>query len=503
MSEDLIDIEREIIKVYFRALGREPDDIGNIQYLRAVLNGFKIKNLLSTLRLSDEYKNYYGRIVRKEISKDVAIIKDDVIVWKIDNINKKVDDFIIKHIYIVDGFKDERRINETAKKRIEKYKAMRKEIEEYGVEKLTSLTKSGHMILGFYPNVVQNSGYGMLADNIYESLLKISSRYKYRTIDSRLYTRYMKSPLHYSDISLILGVPLGFFKTSAKINIGYTMFEATKIPKTWDAKCNIMDMLFLPCKSNVDTFKNCGVEIPIEIIPIGINANVYNPNITNKNFPFIKSRHPTFDHIDSAYKFLVINDGQNRKNNNMIVDAFQQEFKKEIDKKEVYLVIRTKMPRIYKGNNIYIVDRFLLDNELKLLINSCDCMISASSGEAGDIPILSGMAMEKPVIASREFVHTEYIEHEKTGFLIDTAKLVPAYRDTSYRHLSFYGHLYADTMWMLPSIESLKKNMRYVYDNRDIAKDVGTNARKYILENRTVDMAVTKMFEIFDDVTRK
>lgn len=52
------------------------------------------------------------------------------------------------------------------------------------------------------------------------------------------------------------------------------------------------------------------------------------------------------------------------------------------------------------------------------------------------------------------------------------------------------------------NIIDLKRKLRYVYDNRnsDEIKQIGKNARRYILDDRTVDISVNKMINIFDNI---
>lgn len=354
-------------------------------------------------------------------------------------------------------------------------------------------------IINFYQKVVRQSGYGILGNSIYQGFL----RRKDWHINNILNTYNIG--INKSKITLILGVPSGFFKSpTSKITIGYTMFETiNKIPMSWIPGCNTIDRIFVPIKSNIYSFKSCGVKKPIDHVPIGIDPIIYDPTKIGKNFNF-----PSI--VQKAYKFLIINDNQPRKNNRMIIKAIGEEFSEEIKKKEVVLVTRLCYgKKQIKESYVYHIKRYLEDSEMPLLINSCDCMVNVSSGECGDIPILQGMAMEKPVVISDDkLLHTEIIEdshseYGQTGFLVDIKRYEEAYTNPRYATAKFsYMASLNNSQWIVPDIIDLKRKLRYVYDNRnsDEIKQIGKNARRYILDDRTVDISVNKMINIFDNI---
>ncbi len=351
--------------------------------------------------------------------------------------------------------------------------------------------------INFFPIAPKNSGYEILANNIHKYLV----RYGYTIIkptierDDIVHNKVNISNILYTDISIVLSMAPYFFKTNSKINIGYSMIEATKIPMSWVDRCNLMDKLFVPCKANVDAFRSCGVKVPIDIIPIGVDTNIYDPALIGDNEKFIFDN--KYPNINSAYKFLVVNNGQQKKNNEMIIRAFHEEFADKIIENKIYLVMRTH--RKYNGKNVLYIKKFLDDTSLRLLIYSCDCMVNVSSGEAGDIPILSGMAMEKPVIVSDGFVHAEYIKDMTTGFIVDIEKWIPAYSNPENKNIWYLKGL-KDALWVKPDIKSLKGKMRYVYEHRKESKEIGKNAREYILENRTMKKSVEKMIDAFRNI---
>lgn len=353
-------------------------------------------------------------------------------------------------------------------------------------------------MINFYPAPLKNT-YGFLGAGIVTAM----ERRGYIVNNRNLYPSMESMP--YSNISLILSTPYSFLRTNSEKTIGFTMFDATRIPESWVSRCNQMDRIIVPCSANVEAFKNCGVTVPIDLVPAGVDTDLYNPAIFYKgkedNFYFGDDN--LYRGIGKAFKFLVVNSGHDKNNNRMIIDAFNSEFSKEIQNREAYLIMRFYKPWI-DGRGIVNIRRFLNDYELSQLIHSCDCMISASSGDAVDMPVLQGMAHEKPVIVSEGFAHSDDVgidDDGKRGFFIKTKEWIPALYEEVQGTTVIPVDYDADTpRWVLPDFDSLKERMRFVYENGEEATIAGRNARRFVLMNRTREIMAKKIIEILEKV---
>lgn len=380
-------------------------------------------------------------------------------------------------------------------------------------------------VINFFQTIDKLSGYGMHGSGIVDEISKgigIDLGWNVRDIckDSKNRISDIEMVGLKSKISLILNIPKTWFKAiNSKYTVGYSMFESSKIPSTWISGCNRVDRIFVPIVSNVEAFRSSGVkeDIPIDVIPTGVNTEVYNPK------RFVKENFKRFDKLDgSTFKFLIVNNNQSRKNNRMVIQAIGEEFEKEISEKKVILVTRLCYgKKLIKDEWVYHIMGYLKDgDEMAKLINSCDCIVSMSSGECGDIPILQGMAMEKSVIISEDkLIHTEIMdEGEKmfgrvgnnnddknmnrgVAFPVKIGWWERAYYNGEYRNNPYFAGLDDTAIWVVPDYDDLRRKLRYVYDNRNDSERIGqirSNARKYILEKRTVRVAVKKMVDIFN-----
>jgi hypothetical protein len=65
-------------------------------------------------------------------------------------------------------------------------------------------------------------------------------------------------------------------KEKDKTNIGYTIWETTKLHRDWPGYINNnVDKVLVGCEWNVGVFKDSGVTIPIGVVPHGINVSEF------------------------------------------------------------------------------------------------------------------------------------------------------------------------------------------------------------------------------------
>jgi glycosyltransferase involved in cell wall biosynthesis len=372
-------------------------------------------------------------------------------------------------------------------------------------------------IVNFFQTTNRMSGYGMMGDGIVREINKDggSSGFQIRDFCKDGKGRVNDNEMIglKSKIGLLLNIPTMWFKAkNSKYTIGYSMFECSRIPGSWINGCNRVDRIFVPVVNNIEGFRLSGVkkDIPIDVIPIGVDTDVYDPEKCigiESTFDFGR-----VDFGKDTYKFLVVNDNQSRKNNWMIIKAIGEEFEEEINRNKVVLITRfCHGKKLIKDKFVHHVMRYLNDEDMVKLINTCDCMVNISSGENGDIPVLEAMAMKKSVIISEdELIHSEVINEGKkmfggiggngVAFPVKIDRWERAYSSGEYKGSKYFDGLGENAKWVIPSYDDLRKKLRYVYDNRDSNKiiEVGKNARKYIVEKRTVKVAVKKMLDIFN-----
>lgn len=246
-----------------------------------------------------------------------------------------------------------------------------------------------------------------------------------------------------------------------KKNICIVPFETTRIPPTWVARINSMDALFVPCEQNKQAFIDSGVTVPIEIIHWGVDETKFYP------IDFLQ---------DDLFTFGIMGSLSSRKGTDILIKAFTEEFKTE---KDVRLICKTSE----YGFNFAVHDQrikiqqspFTYEELLQDFYRKLDCFVFPTRGEGFGLPPLEAMAVGLPVIVTGWSGVMEYMKPEY-GWILDY-KLVPAKAFTEEVYKEECGD------WAEPSIDDLKKKLRYAYEHKKECKQKGKAAAEYVKQN--------------------
>lgn len=265
-----------------------------------------------------------------------------------------------------------------------------------------------------------------------------------------------------------------------------TVWETTKVPDNWFPAINQADAVIVPSSQNYDALKDSGVTNTIYVVPHGVDADGFNP----KNEPF-----PLLDvQGEDRFNFLSIFQWQHRKSPDVLLKAFWEEFSAEDN---VSLIIKS-----YWGNDFAKREQRILrshiaqykmqlgvgsdtaplffsgspfdDEHLKGLYTLSDIFVLPSRGEGVGMPYMEAMASGIPVIATAWGGQTDFVSG-KNGYLLD-CKMVPCL--SSEGLAPNFSSLFTNEMeWAEPSVTCLRNIMREAYNNQDVVKKKGENAR--------------------------
>jgi glycosyltransferase involved in cell wall biosynthesis/Tfp pilus assembly protein PilF len=268
---------------------------------------------------------------------------------------------------------------------------------------------------------------------------------------------------------------------NARLNVGRTVFETNSLPEEWVKHCNAMDEIWVPTDFNMESFARAGVQ-PDKLVKIhqSLDTSIYDPQIA-----------PLYVPGRAGFNFISIFDWSLRKGWDVLLQAFIEEFGTNED---VSLMMRTysslgqstadiqqaMIDHIHKFKqadlpDVLLIDRMLSDTELIQFYNAGQAFVMPSRCEGWGRPLMEAMAMGSPTIGTRWSGNLEFM-HDGNSLLLDAEVVdVP---EAGYTEVPGYqGH-----QWAEPSVQQLRNMMRKLYEDRRYGMELGSIARKEMLE---------------------
>lgn len=261
-------------------------------------------------------------------------------------------------------------------------------------------------------------------------------------------------------------------RTQGRYNIGYTTWETDKLPHGWKDLCNVMDEIWVPSEWNKKVFESSGVIRPIIVIPHVIEV----PDTTN-----IKPLE--LSNVESdVFTFYSIFQWIERKNPVGLLKAYFTEFqngeKVALALKSYRLntspseqeTIRGDIKKIKQSLNlknyppILFFGKLMPADQMASLHKAGNCFVLAHRAEGFGIPHAEAMSYGNPVIASGYGGNLDFMNKDNS-FLIDT-------KETPVAGMVFSNY-HGLMTWGDPDLMHLRKHMRFVYENRQAAKQIG------------------------------
>jgi len=256
-----------------------------------------------------------------------------------------------------------------------------------------------------------------------------------------------------------------FFKNSGKYRVGYSMLEVTGIPADWVEQANALDEIWVPSHFNLETFRDSGVDRPINVMPLGVDINYFNP--------FINSRKQ-----GSRYVFMSVFEWGERKAPEILLKAYNQEFSSSDDVLLLLKVINNDPAvnierqveamrlRADRAPVMVVLNQNVPSYQMGSLYCSSDCFVLPTRGEGWGMPTLEAMACGLPVISTPWSAQTEFF-NEEVGYPIEVKRMIPAVAKCPY---------YEGFEWADPDVDHLASLMRHVYENPGESRARGLRA---------------------------
>jgi glycosyltransferase involved in cell wall biosynthesis len=238
------------------------------------------------------------------------------------------------------------------------------------------------------------------------------------------------------------------------ITVEYFGWEESRVPEAVVSDFNrYLDGVGVMSTFVRDVLRDCGVDIPIQVVGIGVEApdpaaTVHAPELEElKGFTFL--------HISSAFP---------RKGVDVLLEAYFAAFDSRSD---VSLILKTfpnphnevagTLERLRAGHpnppDVRWIDRDLEDREVEALYGLADCYVHPARGEGFGLPVAEAMAAGVPVITVAYSGLADFVSDE-------TAVTIPFTLETARTHLGL-----DDSIWAEPDGEQLAVELRRMADD--------------------------------------
>lgn len=277
-------------------------------------------------------------------------------------------------------------------------------------------------------------------------------------------------------------------------------WEMGDMPQKWYTPfIETVDEIWVYSKANKEIYIKAGIpEEKVFVVPLGIRKELYE-----------KDYEPYRLNTQARYKFLFNGGTIFRKGVDLLIEAYIQEFAKEEDVclvikdiginniyQETYQSLIEKEAGKRKNPEIIYLKEDLNDNSLMELYKACDCYVHPYRGEGFGLPIAEAMGHGLPVIVTGNGSALDFCKPEFTYFL-----------DFEFKHFIEVNEKNEEIKNLHPfpevKVGSLRYWMRYVFNNREEAKQKGRAAKDFILENFTWQNTANIIIEHLEEIRNR
>jgi len=365
------------------------------------------------------------------------------------------------------------------------------------------------------------TGYGnatrLLIKNLEENNIKVNYSYLYgnrfsepplfKSFDLNL--EFIRSDLSRKikpgGIQIIFGLADIFCKNSGDYKIGYTMLETDRIPEEWVLNCNQMDEIWVPSEFNKETFLNSGVTVPIYVIPLFIDFDLFDSDVDPYPLKY-----------KSDFNCFSLFEWSDRKNPLGLIEGFKTAFESEKNKFDSSLLIRyinrdpavniysqlknlnfNKLPMVQflkndinDQKNIFHLENYYLPS----LYKTSDVSVSATCGEGYGYFQLESVLMGRPLITTGWSGYVEYLKDLPSVFFVDYDL-----KDIKNSNCPYY----LNSKWALINRNDFIDKLIYVKDNLDKIKSDAKHSIEILKSKINPQVIMSKIKGRLKDITNK
>lgn len=286
-----------------------------------------------------------------------------------------------------------------------------------------------------------------------------------------------------SSVGLTHSVPVEFSALPSPRKIGWTMWEATHLPRSWIDLCKLCERIIVPSTGQIPIFEEAGV--PISVVPDGMGVEQFTQAERG---------------IDpGVFTFISWSRMSSRKCPVETVDCFQRAFPTE---RNVRLVMKTISGQFgvgkfgipeFRDDRITVIDENWKQSQIVDFCHKAHCAVFLSHGEGFYNPPTQAMATGLPVILPN---HSGCVDqcNEAYNYPIGLDPRTPYER--SPLGGAFGNNDVLD--WWVMDYAQVIETMRHVYHNREEAFAKGRAAAQWVRTQFSVERMTTGLLDVLN-----
>lgn len=291
-----------------------------------------------------------------------------------------------------------------------------------------------------------------------------------------------------------------------RLNVNYTMFEASRVPARWVELNRAHDLVIVPTSSSRDAWVNSGLPAErIRICPLGVDGGLFRPHIAPLSLPDRAGR-PVASY---RTRMLNLSEFSPRKNPLGLLRLWIEATSARDDAILILKLshgggehglrflreLETLEHRLGKSRRdaapILLLDRILSDAEMAALFGAATHYLSLSHGEGWDLAACEALACELQLIVPAHSGYLAWLDDQRAWLI--PARRVPARIDGEPE----LAALFARAEWWQPDADVAAALIQRAIRNPDERQP---SSRPWLLERFGWPASTRRLIEILREL---
>ena len=306
-----------------------------------------------------------------------------------------------------------------------------------------------------------------------------------------------------ADIQVTIVPACSFEPVPDKINVLYTMYEATEIPDDWIEKLDLADLIVVPCEHNRKLFQR-HTKRPVIVCLEGTKPDVFTykerhfPMMPPFRFLWFGASNPRkgYEHMIIAWRILQLKHPEIYDSCMLTMKTTQTDVRERIigykDGEPILQVMPSE--RVFQAENVTVDTRRLTEEELVKIYHDAHCFVFPTMGEGFGLTLAEAMCTGLPCIYTPWSGPVDFISPREGYKLKYRLKEVSVKFPDKQPHIAFAAS---------PDVNDIVKQMVRVYQDYEIALERGKMAAERIRKEITWDISAKRFIEIIQDYMSK